>query len=492
MTYKTDTRRGRAELPKSKLTALKAGLAALLLGGAAISAPIITAQIGLPEIPQTELETRSVPQTALDMRMSFAPLVKLTAPAVVSVQSTRRVRDSPMMSFGGGWIMRGVPRERMERSLGSGVIVRSQGVIVTNAHVVQGAQELTIQLSDRREYKAKLIAKDDKLDIAVLQMDTEGQTLPFLNISGDRNLEVGDIVLAIGNPFGVGQTVTSGIISAKGRTTVSDFSSFIQTDAAINPGNSGGALIDMSGELVGVNTAILSKGGGSNGVGLAIPAELVSRAVKSALADGVIARPWLGARTQAVSSEMAQAMGLDRPRGAIIGEVYPGGPADQSGLTKGDVVLSIGGTDVNDDSGIAFKMATLEPDSRSNIRIWSEGKEQTKRLRITLPTETPSRAEVFIDDDSPFAGITAVNMSPKLAEEIGFDPFIRGVVITDIASRSPAARRFRPGDIMLSVNEQTIKTTDDLADIVEGAETRDMWTVEVDRGGRIRQGTIRF
>lgn len=488
----THAERSRAGTHKSKFKTAKSALAALLLGGAALSAPAIGAQIGLPEIPQAELDSRIIPQDAVNMRMSFAPLVKQTAPAVVSVQSTRRVRDSPMMRFGGGWVMRGVPQERMERSLGSGVIVRGTGVIVTNAHVVQGAQDLTIQLSDRREYKAKLIAEDAKLDIAVLQMDTEGQTLPFITISADSDLEVGDIVLAIGNPFGVGQTVTSGIISAKGRTTVSDFSSFIQTDAAINPGNSGGALIDMRGELVGVNTAILSKGGGSNGVGLAIPAELVSRAVQSALADGIIARPWLGARTQAVSSEMAQVIGLDRPRGAIIGEVYPGGPADKSGLTKGDVILSIGGADVNDDSGIAFKMATLEPGSRSTIVVWKGGKEQSKRLNVALPSEMPARDEVFINNDSPFAGITAVNMSPKLAEEIGFDPFVRGVVITNITSRSPAARRFRRGDIMLSINEKKVESTDDMADIIEDAETRDLWSVEVDRGGRIRQGTIRY
>ena len=300
---------------------VKAALIAVLLGGASLGAYGAAAQIGLPELPAAEAPLREVPQSAMDMRMSFAPLVKQTAPAVVSVQSSRKVRDNAMMSFGGGWIRRGVPRERMERSLGSGVIVRSSGVIVTNAHVVQGADNLTIQLSDRREFKAKLIASDDKLDIAVLQMEPTGEVLPSLAIKGDRDLEVGDLVLAIGNPFGVGQPVTSGIISAKGRTTVSDFSSFIQTDAAINPGNSGGALVDMRGQLVGVNTAILSKGGGSNGVGLAIPAELVSRAVQSALLDGVISRPWLGARTQAVSSDIADAMGLDRPRGAIIGEI---------------------------------------------------------------------------------------------------------------------------------------------------------------------------
>ena len=253
--------------------------------------------------------------------------------------------------FGGS-----MPRERQEGSLGS-------GVIVTNSHVVRGADELRVVLNDRREFPAELVAEDETLDLAVLQIDTKGEVLPNLRIEAGGDIEIGDIVLAIGNPFGVGQTVTSGIVSALGRTNVADASSYIQTDAAVNPGNSGGALVNLDGELVGVNTAIFSRSGGSNGIGFAIPGELVARAVDSAITEGRIVRPWIGARTQGLDSTMAAALGLDRAKGAVISELYRRGPADRAGLRKGDVILAVDGSDVNDDSGLLFKLATLRQGS---------------------------------------------------------------------------------------------------------------------------------
>ena len=287
---------------------------ASFFGGALVLGAVLMprAQAG-PTVSETNI---MVPESAAQMRMSFAPVVKETAPAVVNVYTSRTVRQQvdPFFSFFG----QGMERERTQRSLGSGVIVRSNGVIVTNAHVVKGADELKVVLSDRREFDAKIVAEDKDSDIAVLQIDTKGERLPVLNIDASNSLEVGDIVLAIGNPFGVGQTVTSGIVSAVGRTQVSDLASFIQTDAAVNPGNSGGALVDMRGQLVGVNTAIFSRSGGSNGIGFAIPGELVQRAVESSLSDGKIVRPWIGARTEGVNSVMAEALGLDRPQGAIV------------------------------------------------------------------------------------------------------------------------------------------------------------------------------
>ena len=241
--------------------------------------------------------------------------------------------------------------------------MRDSGIIVTNAHVVAGADELRIVLNDRREFDATIIAKDAEIDVAVLRIDTQGEKLPSLKIAGNDNLEIGDIVLAIGNPFGVGQTVTSGIISALGRTNVSDSSSFIQTDAAVNPGNSGGALVNLDGELIGVNTAIFSRSGGSNGIGFAIPAKLVARAVESSISEGKIVRPWIGARTEAVDATMAAAFGLDRSKGAIINEIYPGGPASKAKLEEGDVILTLDDNEVNDDNGLRFVLATLKPGS---------------------------------------------------------------------------------------------------------------------------------
>lgn len=447
----------------------------------------------LPAAPETPFEnSRVVPQSAGQVQLSYAPIVKETAPAVVNVFTSRTVRqqvDPFFEQFFGG---RMAPRERMQQSLGSGVIVRSNGVIVTNAHVVKGADIYRVELGDRREFEAELIALDEKSDIAVLQIDTKGERLPVLKFAADDDLEIGDLVLAIGNPFGVGQTVTSGIVSALARTNVTELSSFIQTDAAVNPGNSGGALVNMNGELIGVNTAIYSRSGGSNGIGFAIPAPLVARAVESAISEGQIINPWIGARVQAVSSDMAAALGLDRPRGAIIGDIYPGGPASDAGLSKGDVILSIDGTDINDESGLNFRIATLGRGHRARAEVWTDGRVQTRRITLDVPREDPPRDERVIENDSIFAGLVVVNMSPKLAEELDFDPYVSGVVISKVRRRSPASRHFRPGDILLSVNGKAVDSSADFQRIISGDPDDGQWEIELDRNGRLRSGTIRF
>jgi len=432
-----------------------------------------------------------VPQNQAQMRMSFAPVVKETAPAVVNVYTSRKVRQNvdPFFSFFG----QGMSRERTQRSLGSGVIVRSNGVIVTNAHVVKGAEELKVVLNDRREFDAKIVAEDKDSDLAVLQIDPKGERLPTLTIDTSNSLEVGDIVLAIGNPFGVGQTVTSGIVSAVGRTQVSDLASFIQTDAAVNPGNSGGALVDMAGQLVGVNTAIFSRSGGSNGIGFAIPGELVQRAVESSLSDGKIVRPWIGARTEGVNSVMAEALGLDRPRGAIVEEIYPKGPADKAGLQRRDVILSIDGTEIYDDSGLRFKLATFTPGHRANIKVWRDGQTRTYSVRADAPTENPPRNELVLEGTNPFEGLKVVNMSPALAEEMGFDPFASGVVVSAVSRGSLSSRyRFRPGDIFLDVMGEDISDTSQLQDILFDNDGVRSWNLTLDRGGRVTKSRIRF
>lgn len=441
-----------------------------------------------PALRQTEI----VPDNAVQIKMSFAPVVKQTAPAVVNVYTSRKVirrEVDPFFSFFG----RGVPRERTERSLGSGVIVRENGVVVTNAHVVKGAQELSVILSDRREFVAKIIAQDTESDLAILKIDTKGERLPVLDIDDHNSLEVGDIVLAIGNPFGVGQTVTSGIVSALGRTQVSDLASFIQTDAAVNPGNSGGALVDMAGRLVGVNTAIFSRSGGSNGIGFAIPGELVARAIDSALSDGKIIKPWIGARTEGVNAVMAEALGLDRPQGAIVEEIFTKGPADKAGLKRRDVILSIDGTDIFDDSGLRFKLATFTPGHKAKLKIWRDGKHKTISVRADTPKETPARDERILDGVNPFAGLNVVNMSPALAEEMGFDPFAQGVVIAGQKRGGYSSRfRFRKGDILVSVMGEDIADTDQLQDLLDDHDSERDWTIEIERGGRITKSRLRF
>jgi Do/DeqQ family serine protease len=389
--------------------------------------------------------------------------------------------------------MQRAPRERVESSLGSGVIVRGNGVIVTNAHVVKGADELKVVLNDRREFEAKVIAQDEETDLAVLRFDTNGEIMPTLRVGADAAPEIGDIVLAIGNPFGVGQTVTSGIISALGRTNVSDISSAIQTDAAVNPGNSGGALVNLQGELIGVNTAIFSRSGGSNGIGFAIPSILVERAIDSALSEGRIVRPWIGARTNSIDTTMAAALGLDRAKGAVINELLEGGPADKAGLEKGDVILSVGGVEINDDSGLRFKLATLKPRQNTDVEYVRDGRTRTTRVRVDTPQELPSRDERDLEGVHPFNGAVIVNMSPALGEELGFDPYLEGVMVLKVVRGSAANyNRLRPGDFILDVNDTPITSTRQLESLLDSEPVDVVWDVQVDRDGRIGSLPIRY
>ena len=443
--------------------------------------------------PFTGETVRVVPQSNSQVQLSYAPVVKDTAPAVVNVFTSRTVRARSNDFFDMMFGMRRAPQDKTQNSLGSGVIVKSNGIVVTNAHVVKGADELRVVLNDRREFEAKVIAEDAEIDLAILRIDPGSERLPSLNIQSMSNPEIGDIVLAIGNPFGVGQTVTSGIVSAMGRTNVTDVSSFIQTDAAVNPGNSGGALVNLNGELIGINTAIFSRSGGSNGIGFAIPAELVARAVDSTLTDGKIIRPWLGARTNAVDSALAATLGLDRARGTIISEIYIDGPAADAGLRERDVILSLAGTDINDESGLRFKLATLERGRRTDVRIWRDGQEKTISLTADVPKESPARDERFLDGFHPLDGATIVNMSPALGEELGVDPYMTGVMVLSVARGSAANyNRFRPGDFILDVNETDVFTTRNLEKNLKSLGAREEWTVTIDRDGRLFNVPIRY
>ena len=451
-----------------------------------------TALIAVPALAQ-DIQ-RVVPSSQAQVQLSYSPVVKQTSPAVVNIFTSRTVRTRTRSSFFDEMFgMQRAPRERVESSLGSGVIVRSNGIIVTNAHVVKGADELKVVLNDRREFEAKVVAQDEETDLAVLRIDTKGEIMPVLQVGANEEPEIGDIVLAIGNPFGVGQTVTSGIISALGRTNVSDISSAIQTDAAVNPGNSGGALVNLQGELIGVNTAIFSRSGGSNGIGFAIPAELVERAIESALSEGRIVRPWIGARTNGIDATMAAALGLDRSKGAVINEILKGGPAYRAGLEKGDVILSVDGTEINDDSGLRFKLATLRKDAVSDVVYFRNGDTRTTRVRVDTPKESPSRDERDLDGIHPFDGAVIVNMSPALGEELGFDPYLTGVMVLKVRRGSAANyNRLRPGDFILDVNGAEISDTRQLQSLLENEPVDSVWDVQVDRNGRIGTLPIRY
>ncbi|MFL5295482.1 MAG: Do family serine endopeptidase [Phenylobacterium sp.] len=442
-----------------------------------------------PPLPEP---ARVVPTSAVAIKQSFAPVVKRVAPAVVNISSKRLVRaqaDPFFQLFG-----LGAPRDRIEGSLGSGVIVRSDGVIVTNNHVIAGGQEITVALADRREFPAKVLLADPRTDLAVLKIDLPpGQRLPVLAIDDRGDSQVGDLVLAIGDPFGVGQTVTNGIVSALNRTADpnGDAGAYIQTDAAINPGNSGGALVDMNGELIGVNSFILSQSGTSSGVGFAIPGPVVRRIVETALGGGhAFVRPWLGARLQSVTPEIARTLGLATPSGALVADVWPDSAAARAGLKQGDVVTTFDGAPVVDAAGVNYAISTHRAGDTSTLGIRRGGTTQTLSVRAEPPPATPARDERVISGRNPFQGATVVNLSPAVAEELGIDPFGgKGVLVLKTAAGAAQQVGLRPGDIIRSVNGRSIRTTGDLSGAV-GTPTP-VWQVTIERNGQQVTATFR-
>jgi len=450
------------------------------------------------DTPQGEMDAgviagapRAVPQSMTEVKLSFAPVVERAAPAVVNVYTKRVIQQrSPFAGdpffqrfFGGDF---GAPQERVQNSLGSGVIVSPDGVIVTNNHVIEGMTEIKVVLSDRREFEAELVMADAQTDLAVLRIKTDAP-LPYLSFANSDSVQVGDIVLAIGNPFGVGQTVTNGIVSALARTAVSisDYQFFIQTDAAINPGNSGGALIDLDGRLVGINSAIYSRSGGSNGIGFAIPARLVQQVIKSAVSGTALVRPWIGASSSTVTADLAKALKLDRPAGAILDDLYAKGPAEKAGLKAGDVIVEVDGQPVYDAQTLQYRIGVNSEGDTSEVAYVRNGKPGKAKIALTLPPETPARDAHALEGNHPLNGVTVSNLSPRYNEELGLDPLSTGVVVSEIEPRSFAARRgLRPGHKIVSINGAAVHTAADVArEIAKPAQT---WELEIDTGdGRV-------
>jgi serine protease Do len=440
-------------------------------------------------------QARAVPQAKPQIQLSFAPLVKAAAPAVVNVFTRKVVQQrarSPLFDdpffrrFFGDMLPPGTPRERMESSLGSGVLVSADGRVVTNHHVIKGSDEITVVLADRREFDAKIVQSDEQTDLAVLQIDSEGETLPFLRLGDSDDLQVGDLVLAIGNPFGVGQTVTSGIVSALARTGIgiSDFRFFIQTDAAINPGNSGGAMVDMSGRLVGVNTAIFSRSGGSQGVGFAVPSNMVRTVLASVDAGGKLVRPWVGVEGQTVTADIANSLGLKRPRGVLINQIHPNGPAAKGGLEVGDVVLEINGRPADDPQALRFRFATLPVGGVARLTVRRGGRALTLNVALVPAPEDPPRNVTIVKGRNPLNGTKIANLSPALVEELSFNGPWAGVIILQIDRSSIAARLgFRPGDIVLEINDQPAATVAVLSKLLK--QPAEAWQVSIRRGDKV-------
>ncbi|MAL87988.1 MULTISPECIES: trypsin-like peptidase domain-containing protein [unclassified Brevundimonas] len=424
---------------------------------------------------------RAVPRDAAEVKASFAPVVRSTAPAVVNISArgVQTYRDPYWGQF----------RQQPTGSVGSGVIVRADGIVVTNTHVIQGMDEIIVGLNDRRQFTAKVLLADERSDIAVLQLEGVEEPLPVLRIDAGEDQQIGDLVLAIGNPFGVGQTVTNGIISALNRTEtgISDSGSFIQTDAAINPGNSGGALVDMDGDLIGINTAIFSRSGSSSGVGFAVPATMVQRVVDAAL-DGetTVVRPWLGVKGEPLTAEEATRMGLDRPRGLKVTDLFANGPAARAGIRQGDVILAVGNNEINDQGGLNFRVGTRAPGDTVAVTLIRDGREQQVNARVQpLPGEINLEAAVVIREGA-MAGAQVLALNPAIADRLLGDPFAEGVIVGGLAQNSIAARQgFRRGDIIVSVNGQAVDTARDLAQLRRGAQ------VVIQRGGQSLNGTMR-
>jgi len=435
-------------------------------------------------------EARRLPQNQEQMRLSFAPLVKKAAPTVVNIYAARRMRarspfegDPFFDQFFGR--RRGQPSSRLQSSLGSGVIVDATGLIVTNYHVIRDAETIKVALSDGREFASHLVLEDEATDIAILQIEDKRQDFPTLPLGDSDAVEVGDLVLAIGNPFGVGQTVTSGIVSAQARSRVgiTDNDFFIQTDAAINPGNSGGALVDMKGELIGINTAIYSRSGGSIGIGFAIPSNLV-RAVIMAARQGEthFEQPYFGAQFQYVSADIAASLGLDVPYGALVVDIVPDSPAMRAGLEIGDVIITAQDVRIDNPDALFYRLLTTGAGEILKLEVLREGAVLELEVTLLSSDEAPTARAQVIDTASPLAGAQLSDLNADMRRRLRLHPDASGVVISGFEPGSVAENIFQKGDIIHAVNGKIIRNVADLKQILARGGTRG-WQFEYERNG---------
>jgi Do/DeqQ family serine protease len=426
------------------------------------------------------LWAQQVPTSQAQIQLSFAPLVKEATPAVVNIYAKIMAapRRTPLQSdpfFERFFNDPFSERPRVQNSLGSGVILSADGIVVSNYHVVGMATEIRVVLSDRREYEARVLLGDREADLAILKIDVEGP-LPFLGLRDSETVEVGELALAIGNPFGVGQTVSSGIVSGLARSRAGGGNSglgyFIQTDAPINPGNSGGALIDMAGRLIGINTSILTRSGGSNGIGFAIPSDLVAAFMEQARAGAtVFGRPWAGMSGQPVDADMAGPLGLDRPGGIIVSGLHAESPFLDAGLAVGDVITGVGGQPVNTPAEMIYRMSVEGMGKTAAVTFVREGREETRQVALIAAPDQPPRDDVVLSQRSLLPGLHVARINPALIAEMNLLLESEGVVVIDPGAFGPRVG-LQQGDVILGINGVEVSHPDEVATVLGGQVRR--------------------
>jgi len=453
--------------------------------------------LGSPREP-IAIAQNALPVSLGNFANGFSAVIKPALPAVVNIRTSKMVKsqgnqmspffnDPTFRQFFGDQFGGGKPHQEREQALGSGVIVTTDGTILTNNHVIDGASDIKVQLSDKREFKAKLVGADPKTDIAVLKIEASG--LPTLPLGDSSQLNVGDLIFAIGDPFGIGETATMGIVSATGRGQlgIEDYENFIQTDAAINPGNSGGAMIDIHGNLVGVNTAILSHGsGGNEGVGFAIPMSMAKPVMDQILAHGKVVRGYLGVHIQDLSPEIAKAFNYNMSGGALIGDVSPNTPASKAGLQKGDVIVKLNGQAVSDYVDLRLRISQMAPGTSVNLDVWRDGKTKDYTVALgELPEKTEAADNRGTESSGGLEGVEVDELTPEIAQQLNLGAGVHGVVVTAVDPSSPAAAAQPPigrGDVIQEINHKPIRNVSDYRQAIAGAGSQPVLLL-VNHGG---------
>lgn len=440
--------------------------------------------------------TPTVPRQILETGKAFSEIVNTVSPSVVNISTTKVVRretgpifEDPFFDFFSPFHEFGAPKKWKERSLGSGVIVSQDGYIITNNHVVEKADEIKVTLFDKRVFKGRIVGVDSKTDVAIIRIDAGN--LPVLSWGDSDTLQVGEFVLAIGSPYGLSNTVTMGIISAVGRANVgiADYEDFIQTDAAINPGNSGGPLVNIKGELIGINTAIFSRTGGYQGIGFAVPSNMVRLVMDQLIQKGKVTRGWIGVSIQELTPELAQQFGLKKSKGALVSDVVKDSPAAKAGIVRGDIIVEFNGKEVKDVSSLRNLVAQSKAGSAITLKILRGGKEVTVQVNIVelprevaevVPDHLPNEAEAKV-----LTGLAVMDLNKEIIRQLGFNKEEKGVVVVRVEPGSPADEaEMKKGDIIKEINKKEIDNLATYNQVLTSMKRNESMLLFINRGGK--------